>query len=370
METILQFGAGRFLRAFADLFVHQARSAGQPVGTIVVVQSTAGDRAGGLRKQGCRYHVAIRGLQDGKKVDAVEKVASVSRALTAAENWPDVLEFARSPNLTMILSNTTEAGYRLDDNDAASASPPVSFPAKLIQVLKARFDAGLGGVTLLPCELFESNAQRLLAVVDEQLARWNWRGPFSDWLHGACRWRNSLVDRIVSGVPDSHPMLAADPMLIAAEPYGLWAIEHPADVPPDPGSFDHPNILRTPDVEPYHLRKVRILNGSHTALVCKALPLGFKTVRDAVEDAEIGPWLEALMFEEIVPVVAARAADAEAFASQTLERFRNPFLEHKLSDIALHHETKVQVRLVPTRDEYVKLFGKQPKRLAELLKAF
>jgi len=366
METILQFGAGRFLRAFADLFVHQARAAGQSVGKIVVVQSTAGDRAGGLRKQGCRYHVAIRGIQNGEKIDAVEEVASISRALTASENWSDVLDFVRSPNLTAILSNTTEAGYLLAD-DASDAAPPTSFPAKLIQVLRARFDAGLGGVTLLPCELFESNAERLLAVIDEQMARWNWSGPFKDWLHGACRWRNSLVDRIVSGVPDSHPMLASDPMLIAAEPYGLWAIEHPAGEPPDAGSFDHSNILRTPDVEPYHLRKVRILNGSHTALVCKALPLGFKTVREAVEDPEIGPWLEGLMFEEIVPVVAARAADAEPFARQTLERFRNPFLEHKLADIALHHETKVRVRLVPTRDEYFKLFGKQPKRLAEIL---
>jgi tagaturonate reductase len=366
METILQFGAGRFLRAFADLFVHQATAAGQSVGRIVVVQSTAGSRADGLRKQGCRYHVAIRGLQDGRKIDAVEEVTSLSRALTAAEDWDAVLDFARSPDLTTILSNTTEAGYALAD-DLPSAAPPTSFPAKLIQVLKARFDAGLNGVTLLPCELFESNAERLHGVVDEQLKRWGWSGRFRDWLHGACRWRNSLVDRIVSGVPDSHPMLAQDPMLIAAEPYGLWAIEHPDGEPRDPGAFDHVNILRTPDVEPYHLRKVRILNGSHSALVCKAAPLGFKTVREAVEDDRIGPWLEGLMFEEIVPVVAARAADAEAFARQTLERFRNPFLEHKLSDIALHHDTKVQVRLVPTRDEYVKLFGKPPKRLSEIL---
>jgi tagaturonate reductase len=366
METTLQFGAGRVLRAFADLFVHQARAAGQPVGRIVVVQSTSGSRADGLRKQGCRYHVAIRGLQNGEKVDTVEEVHSISRALTAAENWADVLELARSPNLATILSNTTEAGYALAD-DRPDDAPPSSFPAKLIQVLKARFDAGLGGLTILPCELFERNAERLLAVVDEQLSRWDWKGKFRDWLHGECRWRSSLVDRIVSGVPDSHPVLASDPMLIAAEPYGLWAIEHPEGETADPGGFEHPNILRTPDVEPYHLRKVRILNGSHTALVAKAAPLGFKTVREAVEDVEIGPWLEGLMFEEIVPVVAARAADAETFAFQTLERFRNPFLEHKLSDIALHHEKKVQMRLVPTRDEYVKLFGKEPKRLAEIL---
>jgi tagaturonate reductase len=366
METILQFGAGRFLRAFADLFVHQMNADGKNIGGVVVVQSTSGGRADGLNRQGCRYHVAIRGLVNGRTVDEVQEVRSISRALTAATEWKDVLAFVRSPSLTTILSNTTEAGYALADDDA-SASPPVSFPAKLIQVLKARFDAGLEGVTILPCELFERNAERLQTVVDEQLMRWDWSGPFVDWLHSACRWRNSLVDRIVSGVPDSHPKLAADPMLIACEPYGLWAIERPKNEGGDQTGFDHPCILHAADIEPYHLRKVRILNGAHSALVAKATPLGFKTVREAVEDVEIGPWLEGLMFEEIVPVVAARAESAEEFARQTLERFRNPFLEHKLADIALHHEKKMQVRLVPTRDEYVKLFGKKPKRLSEIL---
>lgn len=366
METILQFGAGRFLRAFADLFVHQANQAGRSVGKIVVVQSTAGSRADGLNRQGCKYHVAIRGLQGGNKIDAVEEVGSISRALTASEHWNDVLAFARSPALATILSNTTEAGYALAD-DSVSDSPPKAFPAKLLQVLKARFEAGLGGVTILPCELFDRNAERLLEVVDEQFQRWNLDQPFRDWLHGACRWRNSLVDRIVSGVPDSHPMLASDPMLIACEPYGLWAIETPTGDSGENDPLQHPCIHRTADVEPFHLRKVRILNGSHTALVCKAVPLGFRTVREAVEDAEIGSWLEGLMFEEIVPVVAARAEAAEEFARQTLERFRNPFLEHKLTDIALHHEKKIEVRLLPTRDEYVKLFGKSPKRLMEIL---
>jgi len=366
METILQFGAGRFLRAFADLFVHQANSSGRSVGKIVVVQSTAGGRADGLNRQGCRYHVAVRGITGGRTIDEVQEVGSISRALTASGQWNEVLEIAKSQALTTILSNTTEAGYALAD-DFPDASPPQAFPAKLLQVLRARFDAGLGGLTILPCELFERNAERLLEVVDEQFARWNWEKPFRDWMHGACKWRNSLVDRIVSGVPDSHPMLASDPMLIACEPYALWAIEWPESESAADEALQHPSIHRTPDVEPYHLRKVRILNGAHTALVCKAVPLGFKTVREAVEDPKIGPWIEGLMFEEIVPVVAARADAAEAFARQTLERFRNPFLEHKLSDIALHHEKKILVRLAPSRDEYIRLFGKPPKRLTEIL---
>src|SRR3954451_7486486 len=113
-ETILQFGSGRFLRAFADLFIHQANQQGQAVGRVVVVQSTGDDRAGGLNRQGGRYHVVVRGIEDGKVVDRVEPCEAVSRALIARSQWNEVLALARSPDLRVILSNTTEKGYDLD----------------------------------------------------------------------------------------------------------------------------------------------------------------------------------------------------------------------------------------------------------------
>ena len=62
-----------------------------------------------------------------------------------------------------------------------------------------------------------------------------------------------------------------------------------------------------------------------------------------------------------------RAEDAALFADRTFDRFRNPFLAHKLSDIAANHAAKVQVRLQPTRDEYEKLFGRPPRKLMEVL---
>src|SRR5262245_61806992 len=157
-ETILQFGTGRFLRAFADLFIHQANEEGQTVGRVVLVQSTGGDRAGGLEKQGGRYHVVVRGIEDGEVVDRVEECGSISRALVASTQWDEVLGVARSPHLRVILSNTTEKGYDLDPADTAESTPPRSFPAKLLAVLRARFEAGLPGLTVVPCELREHNA--------------------------------------------------------------------------------------------------------------------------------------------------------------------------------------------------------------------
>jgi tagaturonate reductase len=364
-ETILQFGAGNFLRAFADVFVHEANQEGQNIGRIVVVQSTNSNRAQMLNDQNGHYHVLTRGIENGQKIDHARKVESISRALIAQNDWPEILAFAQSPNLKYILSNVTEVGFVLDPNDLCTQNAPHSFPAKLLQVLKARFEAHQPGLTILPCELIERNGDLLLGLLIEQAKAWHLGDDFQSWLRQENIWCNTLVDRIVSGLPDNHPLLQEDQLLAAAEPYALWAIESPHGLD---GFVTHPNIVQTDKVDPYQLRKVRILNGAHTAMVIRAMPLGIETVREAIENKDIYDGLKRLLFEEICPVVDARVDQAEKFAHQVFDRFANPFLNHKLSDIALHQETKIQTRLVPTYKEYMAQFGKQPPLLHDILK--
>lgn len=364
-ETVLQFGAGRFLRGFADLFLHELNQGDAAPGRAVVLQSTGVLRAELLNRQGCRYHVAVRGLRDGQAIDETVEVQIISRALTAATDWPQALETARSPSLTTIISNTTEAGYALEPGDSLSEQAPKSFPAKLLVLLAARFEASQSPVTLLPCELLDQNADRLLALVAEQARQWRVRSSVLDWIRGACSWRNTLVDRIVSAPRPDEALAATDPLLAVAEPFALWLM----DGPPGPSGLErHPAVQVVDRLEPYYLRKVRVLNGAHTALVAKAWPLGLETVRQAVLDPRIGPWLESLLFEEIVPTLTGRTDGPEQFARQTLERFANPYLEHRLADIAIHHEVKCQTRLLPTYHEYRECFGRPPRLLAEILK--
>jgi tagaturonate reductase len=364
-ETILQFGSGRFLRAFADLFIQHANAQGQAVGRVVIVQSTGEGRAGSLNAGGGKYHVVLRGIQAGQIVDRVETCESVSRAIAANGQWDEVLQLARSPDLRVILSNTTEKGYDLDSADAAGPlSPPRSFPAKLTSVLWTRWQAGRAGVQIVPCELREHQADQLRALVEGIARAWNAPDALLAWLGDACSWHNTLVDRIVTGTPADHPLLASDPMLTACEPYALFAIQEKPGVP---RWIEHPAVVWTSDVMPYFLRKVRLLNGGHTALLIKAWPRGFRTVREAVSDPELGPWLERLLVSEVVPVLQGRVDNPTGFAAEVLDRFRNPFIEHKLADIALHHATKVAVRLVPTRDEYQTLFRQVPPLLEEVL---
>ena len=159
-------------------------------------------------------------------------------------------------------------------------------------------------------------------------------------------------------------MAASDPLFAVTEPFALWLIE---------GSLagtefgEHPAIQAVEQLEPYYLRKVRILNGAHTALVAKARPLGLETVREAVLDPHVGPWLKSLLMDEIVPALEGRTDNPQQFAVDTLERFANPYLEHRLADIALHHEVKLRTRLAPTLDEFRRRFGRTPKLLGEIL---
>src|SRR5439155_24696358 len=136
---------------------------------------------------GGRYHVLVRGLSGGEVVDRVEESASISRALVASRQWDDVLAVARSPHLRLLLSNTAEAGYTLDPSERsapvadAAGSPhpaltrpgsPVSFPAKLLFLLRERFEAGRPGLTILPFELFEHNADMLRGNVLQLADEW------------------------------------------------------------------------------------------------------------------------------------------------------------------------------------------------------
>jgi tagaturonate reductase len=313
------------------------------------------------------YNVLVRGYSDGELVNRYENVQSISRVLTSDKQWRDVLTFAKSPELKFIVSNATESGYVLDPKDKITGVPE-TLPAKLTQVLWARYQAKGSAVTMLPCELIEANADKLKALMLTQSKTWDLPAEFQTWLSDECIWLNSLVDCIVT-MPE--PALAKDdPLLICAEPYYLWALQ----IPGEPSSvrsrlslFEHPAIRLAETIAPFFLRKVRILNGTHTAMVGKFLGQ-FETVQQLLENKAAARWIRDLMYEEIVPTLAYRLDLVASFADETYDRYRNPYTNHKLADIAKGHADKVKVRLEPTRQEYERLFGKPPARIVEAMK--
>ncbi len=367
-ETVLQFGAGRFLRGFIDRFIQHANDGGQDVGKVVVVQTTTGPRAQLLNQQPDGFHVLVRGFEKGQLVERLEKVQSISRALLAASDLEQILEVACSADLGFIVTNSTESGFVLDPADRLDSQAPTTMPGLLTLVLWKRFEARGEPLVLLPCELIERNADRLQALVLTQASRWGLPEAFGSWLSSDCIWINSLVDCIITDPPPEFDSpVKSDKLLVCAEPYALWALERPFAGMPD--LFTDPAQRVVDDLTTCFLPKVRILNGIHTVMTAIFYPKGFQTVGEVLKDPAAERWIRDVLYEEIVPAIAYRLDNVALFADQTLERMRNPFQVHKLSNIALNHYDKVKIRLESTAQEYEKLFGKRPAKLEEAIAA-
>ena len=347
---IIQFGTSRFLQAHVDLFVHEARVASQDVGPITVIQTTGSvERAGRVAAFGAAdgYPVIVRGIEDGIPVDRTVTVTSIDRGLSAASDWAKVVELV-AEDAAYLVSNTGDMGYAMMEADRGSGliegSPPLSFPGKLTVLLHARWLAGGRPLTMLPCELVRRNGRVLQGLVLDLAREAGLPEAFGSWVRDGMIWTDTLVDRIVS-----EPL---EPVGAVAEPYALWAIERrPGLVLP----CTHPCIVLADDLEPFERLKLHILNLGHTMLADlwrrEGRPSG-ETVREILTDPVVLAWIEAVYRDEVIPGFEAHGMGdgARAYVRTTLDRFRNPFLDHRIADIAQNHETKVERRVAAFLD--------------------
>ena len=345
---ILQFGTSRFLQAHVDLFVSEAMAKGEALGGIAVVQTTANpqsaERVAALAR-GEPYPVHVRGLQNGVTIDEKRACHSVLAAWQAQTDWPTVREAAQTAQV--IVSNTGDAGYQLDARDdarllEADAAVPHSFPAKLLVLLHARWRLNpQAPLSLLPCELIARNGDTLRDLLVSVAGQWAAPAGFVTWLREHCVWANSLVDRIVSEA--LHPVGAV------AEPYALWAVERQSGLVMP---CQHPAIVLTDELASFEQLKLYLLNLGHSFLAERWLQLqrpADETVVQMMSDPALTQELEAVWADEVLPIFDAtgRAAAARQYLVELRERLRNPFLAHRMSDIAQNHAQKKQRRFVP-----------------------
>ena len=333
---IIQFGTSRFLQAHADLMLSQARENGQDVGPITIVETT-GSPTSRARvasfAQGTPFPVHIRGLENGARVNSVHEVKGVVGGISARTDKAALRAcFLKAGT---VISNTGDKGFALPDEPKPTPDDWTTFPELLTALLKERYAAGAAPIAILPCELVSRNGEVLRDLVLGLAAMTEGSAEFVAWIKENCLFINTLVDRIVSE--------SLDPVGAVAEPYALWAFEdQPGFIPP----CRHQHVTVVPDLSPFERRKLFILNLAHTLLAHHWI-ISNGTHDETVKDAMSGPsgrWLAAVMADEVLPVFPDHY-EAPAYWAQCCERFANPYLEHRLADIAQNHEAKIDRRV-------------------------
>jgi tagaturonate reductase len=376
-EKLLQFGTGVLLRGLPDYFIDKANRQGIFNGRIVVVKSTNKGDSSSFEKQDGLYTQCVRGIENGKKIEENIINASISRVLSSATEWAQVLECAHNRDLQVIVSNTTEVGIQFV-NDDIRRHPPVSFPGKLLAFLYERFRAFGGsahsGMVIIPTELIVDNGRKLEAIVLELAHLNGLEDEFISWLEEHNCFCNSLVDRIVPGKPDADQLAEiekqlgySDNLLIMSEAYKLWAIEGDEHVK-NILSFAKVDqgVVITKDINSFRELKLRLLNGAHTLSCGIAFLAGLDTVKEAMDDIKMSSFISELMMDELIPSIPydVEADQAIAFGKSVLDRFRNPEIRHQWINITVQYSSKMKMRCLPVLLKHYRNYETVPELFA------
>ena len=373
-ERIIQFGEGNFLRAFVDWIIQKMNDQVEFNSSVVVVQPIEHGMVDRLQAQDCLYHVNLQGLDKGKKVDSLTRIDVISRALNPYTEFDAFLKLAEQPEVRFVVSNTTEAGIAFDPACRLDDRPAASYPGKLTQLLYHRYQTFQGdrskGWIIFPCELIFLNGHKLKETIEQYIELWQLGADFKAWFTEACTVCATLVDRIVPGFPRKEinaiqeRLGYRDQLVVQAEVFHLWVIEAPESVAKEfPADKAGLHVLFVPSEEPYHQRKVTLLNGPHTVLAPVAWLSGVDIVREACQHAVLGPFIHRVMFDELMETLDLPHEELLQFGQDVLERFNNPFVDHSVVSIMLNSFPKYQTRDLPGLKTYLARKGKLPKGL-------
>ena len=367
MIKVLQYGEGNFLRTFVDVYFDTLNKNGRGSYAVNIVKPITWGTLERFERQNNKYHIVLRGMENGQAVENVYKVDSLENVIDPFTDYENYIAIAKDEELKIIVSNTTEAGICFNAQDKMDAFDGITYPAKLTKFLYERFNAGLDGVYLLPVELIDNNANELKKCVDKYIELWNLPEDFKKWNNQNNFYCNTLVDRIVSGYPRDEETKThleeligeKDELMSIGEPFGLWAVEKKGDIAEYIKEGVHNiEVVLTNDIGYYKKRKVRVLNGSHTNLVPTALMNGAVTVYDCMVDEKLSAFVENTLKDEIIPYVSSDIQATTAFANSVKDRFMNPFLNHQLISISLNSISKWRARVLPSFKDYYAEHGK------------
>ncbi|MFE9681952.1 mannitol dehydrogenase family protein [Streptomyces sp. NPDC006285] len=364
---IVHFGLGAFHRAHQAVYTeHAAARSGEPWGITAVAPRSAGTvRA--LRSQDCLYSLTER-RPDGHRTRVV---GSVVGALAMGPDAGAVDALLADPEVTVVTLTVTEKGYHrspatggLDttagsvaaDLAAAPDGPLTTVVGRLAAGLAVRMRAGAPPVDVVSCDNMADNGAALARVVHDfvRASAWTDRAEILDRMAGAVTFPATVVDRIVpaTGEADRAAAVAAlgvqDALAVTGEPYRQWVLEDSFAAPRPPWELD--GALFVPDVAPYQLTKLRLLNGSHSALAHLGEVAGLTTIAGTMA-ADWGERLVRTLCAEVTPTLPAGGPDPVAYADDLVVRFRNPAMHHLLRQIGSDASLKITERWLPALRE-------------------
>ena len=383
-ERIIQFGEGNFLRCFVDWIIYKMNRRTDFNSSVVVVQPIERGMVDWLNGQDCLYHVNLQGRLNGEVVNKLTRIDCISRALNPYTQNQAFMALADQPEIRFVISNTTEAGIAFDDTCKFTDAPASSYPGKLTQLLYRRYQTFNGasdkGLIIMPCELIFLNGHHLKECVFKYIELWkddfgtDYEG-FKAWFTNYCYVCATLVDRIVPGFPRKdikeiqEKICYEDNLVVQGEAFHLWVIEKPENMEIEQLKAEFPaekaglHVLIAESEKPYHERKVTLLNGPHTVLSPVAFLSGINIVRDACNDPVVGKYIHKVQFEELMQTLNLPLDELQQFAADVLERFNNPYVDHRVTSIMLNSFPKYETRDLPGLKTYLERKGELPQGL-------
>jgi fructuronate reductase len=283
----------------------------------------------------------------------------------------------RNPSIGIVSMTVTEKGYCLAADgtldlrhadivhDLANPHQPRSIVGWLALALQDRRAAKRSAFTPVCCDNMVSNGKKLGAAVLEFARQFD--PELATWIEGEVRFPDTMVDSITPATDERLRNLvrektgADDLIPVSREAFTQWVIED--SLPSDGPDLASVGVVLAADVSAWEKAKLRILNGSHSTLAYLGLLLGHETVADAMGDRQLAGFVGQLIEQDVIPGLQPSPIDLSGYSRQILDRFRNPAIHHKLSQIAWDGSQKLPYRLLDSVAEAIAA-GRPLERLA------
>jgi fructuronate reductase len=380
---VVHLGLGAFHRAHQAVYTQRAMSeVGENTWAICGVTQRSRAVLDDLAPQDGLYTVVERGHADHFQV-----VAALREVIFAHDHHAALVERIAAASTHVVTLTVTEKGYRhdpvtgrLDVRDAevqadVAGRPPRSVVGQLVRGLQARYRASGAPMTVVSCDNLNNNGATLRSLVEQFCALLPAaEEPLSSWIAQHVTFPSTVVDRIVPATTavDRGEVAAYlgldDEATVVTEPFSQWVIED-CFAAPRP-SWEKAGAILTDDVAPYEAMKLRLLNGSHSALAYLGLLASYEHVADFVALDVVATYVKALMDVEVRATLSQPAGfDVNQYQQQLLQRFANPGLQHRLTQIAMDGSLKLPPRLVGTAMD-LRIGGHQPRLTALAIAAW